>query len=337
MLLRPRWTPGCRANPTNGLSKEDAAKAFTAWYRDLGPGNIVAFTDGSKGVDGIGYGYAITVPTNNATRATGLGSLDATAEVYDAEALGALRGLEKAIEVAHPDSRIHVCLDNTAVIWGLRASAPISSQWVFKRFHELADSHSVSVRWCPGHMKIAGNERADKLAKDGQKAARDPGAAPTIAGVKRLLRGTLRRGRDQRWEAVASKLSWRYRWFNLQHDDSSCPEELSHMNRRLLHHFLAVRSGHGDFEWYHRKFRHDNANTACSCGAKKEPFHFVKCRKTLAKYSRWPWPNKTRQRPPYPPTTGAEWRRYARELMDSPKAFVAFEKETGFWSRICPR
>ena len=41
-------------------------------------------------------------PTNDTTRATGLGSLDATAEVYDAEALGALHGLEKTIEVAPP-------------------------------------------------------------------------------------------------------------------------------------------------------------------------------------------------------------------------------------------
>ena len=37
LVLRPRWTPGCRINPTNGLSKEDAAKAFTAWYRKLEP------------------------------------------------------------------------------------------------------------------------------------------------------------------------------------------------------------------------------------------------------------------------------------------------------------
>ena len=29
LVLRPRWTPGCWINPTNGLSK-DAAKAFTA-------------------------------------------------------------------------------------------------------------------------------------------------------------------------------------------------------------------------------------------------------------------------------------------------------------------
>ena len=88
----------------------------------------MAFTDGSKGADGIGYGYAIIAPTNDTTRATGLGSLDATPEVYDAEALGALRSLEKAIEVAPPNARIHVCLDNTAVIWGLRASTPVSSR-----------------------------------------------------------------------------------------------------------------------------------------------------------------------------------------------------------------
>ena len=97
-----------------------------------------------------------------------------------------------------------------------------------------------------------------------------------------------------------------------------------------------MRNGHGDFEWYHRKFKHDDANTACSCGAKKEPFHFVKCQKTLALYSHWPWPNEMRQRPPYPPNTGAEWRSYMRDPMDSPKAFVAFEKETCFWSRVCP-
>ena len=86
----------------------------------------MAFTDGPKGADGIGYGYAIIAPTNDTTRATGLGSLDATAEVFDAEALRALWGLEKAIEVAPSNAGIHVCLDNTAVIWGLRASRPIA-------------------------------------------------------------------------------------------------------------------------------------------------------------------------------------------------------------------
>ena len=51
-------------------------------------------------------------------------------------------------------------------------------------------------------------------------------------------------------------------WFNLQHDDNSCPEELRYMDRRRWHHYLAVGNRHGDFEWYHRKFKHNETPRA---------------------------------------------------------------------------
>jgi ribonuclease HI len=140
----------------------------------------VAFTDGSKGADGIGYGYAIIALTNDTTRATGLGSLDATAEVYDAEALRALRGLEKAIEVAPPTPGYTSASTTQQLAGSYGPHAP--PQWVFERFHELADSHNVTIRWCPGHMNIASKETAAGIKRlatpDRTKDSRDQ-ATPT--------------------------------------------------------------------------------------------------------------------------------------------------------------
>lgn len=48
--------------------------------------------------------------------------------VFDAEAVGALRGLEAAIAL-HNGSQLWSCVDSTSVIWGLRGTAPASSQW----------------------------------------------------------------------------------------------------------------------------------------------------------------------------------------------------------------
>ncbi|RYP10892.1 hypothetical protein DL764_000328 [Monosporascus ibericus] len=38
-----------------------------------------------------------------------------------------------------------------------------------------------------------------------------------------------------------------------------------------------VRTGHGDFAWYHRKLKHDDAKLNCSCGSEKDPEHLPRC------------------------------------------------------------
>ena len=48
--------------------------------------------------------------------------------------------------------------------------------------------------------------------------------------------------------------------------------------RRLLHHLIAARTGHGDFAAYHRQFNHYNANVECTCGLETSPTYFIRCR-----------------------------------------------------------
>ena len=55
------------------------------------------------------------------------------------------------------------------------------------------------------------------------------------------------------------------------------PRELT-LPRRHLARLLAARSGHGDFSKYHERFKHEDAELRCRCGARKAPTHFLFCR-----------------------------------------------------------
>ncbi|KAJ5384743.1 hypothetical protein N7517_002654 [Penicillium concentricum] len=60
------------------------------------------------------------------------------------------------------------------------------------------------------------------------------------------------------------------------------------MQRPLLHRWLAIRSSHGDFDWYHRRFNHEDARLSCSCGINKRPEHIALCRLTKRRFQQWP-------------------------------------------------
>jgi ribonuclease HI len=327
-VLAPRtYGPGSRANPTGGLSKEAAAKRFKEWYATLPPGDVVAFTDGSKGGDAdnpqaTGYGYAIYRGGSDAPAAEGCGALHPCSVVFDAEAVGAWRGLEKALTMRSGTGRVWVCIDNTATIWCCRDRASDTSQWAFLQFHEAAKAHDVRVKWSPGHMRIDGNERADTLAKAGQTAEMDPRAEPTLAGIKVDMRRRLKVHRAAHWRDVRARLSARYQGFvQTQGYTVSCPAELEVLSREMLHRFLATRTGHGDFAWYHRRFNHGDAELRCECGAAKAPDHFVHCPRARARSRRWPQP---KDRPRLPLDTVPQRRAYLEFLMEDPRAFKEF-------------
>lgn len=336
-ILPPlHFTPGCRKDPTEGLDKRLAAIAFEKWWANLPASDIVAFTDGSQMQDLLGYGFAIYRPGGGEGELVGSGcaSLNPCAVVFDAEALGALRGLQHAIRLADRDVRIWVCLDNTAAIWCLRGTPSMTSQRHFLAFHEAAASHpgGVRVKWCPGHLDIPGNETADALAKGGLRAPPDPDSTPTLSGVKMRLRRRLRDYRAALWDRLKAGLSDRYLDWDLEWD-LDCPEELACLSRPALHRFLALRTGHGDFAWYHRKFNHpeDSCEMTCwRCHADKTPEHMVFCPKSLRLYKDWPWPDDDG---PARPSTTEEKRDYLRWLMDTPTAFRDFIRVTGCFDK----
>lgn len=318
LLTAARYSDG-RRTPIVTQSKEDESERFRLWLGSVPDTHTVVFSDGSKTGSRVGYGYTI-YRAGKPLRITGCGRLG-EAEVFDAEAEGALHGLKQALRIRSPDV-IHVCIDNTAVINGLRGQAPESSQATFLEFQQICETRDVQVRWVPGHTGIQGNEEADVLAKNGAKLPLNSNSTTaTSAGVLRLAKTLYNTMFHEWWSAHAPR---RYAQLRIK-ASLGCPPELE-LPRRVLQRLLAARSGHGDFHWYHARFNHLDTQD-CSCGQRKNPQHMVFCRKTVAKRDRWPTIE------PEPASRLAYW----RELVLNHHFFEIFAQNTGFFDTICPQ
>ena len=125
-------------------------------------------------------------------------------------------------------------------------------------------------------------------------------------------------------------LSQWYRQWQLPYRPQRAPEELK-LPRPILCRLLAIRTSHGDFGWYHRKFKHEEVNLSCSCGSNKTPEHIVHCRKAASFFYSWP------KRPHWPPSSRKEGLDYLKALLSDPLSFAAFLQVTEFYSQICTR
>jgi hypothetical protein len=191
----------------------------------------------------------------------------------------------------------------------------------------------VKIRWAPGHTNIEGNEAADSLADAEAKEPSTPfglAAQPTVSGIRTIRKAALATASTAWWSNAKSKLSdWYIQW-KLPYQPTRPPHELG-LTRPTLARLLAIRTSHGDFAWYHRKFHHDNATLGCTCGRLKTPLHIALCRKTRTAsiFRRWP------KRPRAPPRTPSEAAKYLQMLWEEPEDFAAFLEITGFYSAIC--
>ena len=174
-------------------------------------------------------------------------------------------------------------------------------------------------------MGIEGNEAADKLANAGaEKTPWDEGLAsePTVSGIRSDFRKMRDSHRSLWWETASRKLSRNYkRW-----DPVYAVKPLAELDmpRRLLHHYLATRTTHGDYEWYHVKYNHTDAELRCKCRKLKTPLHLVLCRRATRRFPGWP--KKTR--PDAPPRTEREAVMFLKDLLREPEDFVTFLRVT---------
>jgi ribonuclease HI len=185
--LIPRRFKGEQSPSLQTASKEESAAEFHRWLESTTPLTLIVYSDGSLSSDGAaGYGYA--VHQHGRTVCSGPGRLG-PAEVFDAEATGALEGLKAALNLPESSNNITVCLDNLAAATCLQGTPSDSSQEKFLSFQDLATSHGAThVRWIPGHTNIRGNEQADILAKAGCALPEPPDAVPTLAYLRRVAK-----------------------------------------------------------------------------------------------------------------------------------------------------
>ncbi|KAM6508463.1 hypothetical protein FALCPG4_19002 [Fusarium falciforme] len=316
-LIQKRFSDE-QMTPLQIASKEETAGAFLHWAQTLDPLTLVVYSDGSLSSDGAAsYGY--TIHQNSLPILDGSGRLG-PAEVFDAEATGALEGLKAALHLQESATRdIFICLDNLAAATCLRGTPSDSSQEVFLEFQSLVASHGATqVRWVPGHTKIPGNEQADKLAKAASSLPEPEGARPTLAYLRRIARQKPKEAFRTWWPSASPE---QYKRFNLK-ATIACPRELS-LPRTVLHHLLAARSLHGDFAAYHERFNHTEARVLCSCNRRKTPDHIFYCRKV---------PPRKRARLAPSPITAVNL-----ALGKDFDKFVKLAKISAFFDRICPR
>lgn len=148
-LRAPHFSPGCQTDPTNGLDKTTAAAQFKEWWDALPSKDIVIFSDGSEqhkhGVCGVGYSYVVY--QNRRQVDCGYSAICAMSHVFDAEAIGAWKGLQCTMRKAQLEKqRIHMCIDSTLVIWCMRGNASYSSQWAFYNCQDAMQSHNIKIK-----------------------------------------------------------------------------------------------------------------------------------------------------------------------------------------------
>lgn len=259
---------------------------------------------------------------------TGSGAINSISHVFDAEAIGALKGLQCALDILQPtDERIWMCIDSTSVIWCMRANASNTSQWAFLECHTLIDRYKVGIKWSPGHMGIEGNEAADELANTGANEGRtddDRSAEPTISGIGTTAKALADIATSDWWSQCHPGLSASYRRWKLGYSVTEPPE--LRLPRTVLHRLLATRTAHGDFAQYHRRFGHTEAELTCLCGFEKAPDHLVFCEISQRKFHAWP------ARPERPPSRPEEGRRYLSALLAHPELFENFLAVTQYFA-----
>jgi len=180
----------------------------------------------------------------------------------------------------------------------------------------------VEVRWIPGHAGILGNEMADSLAKEGAMGQAPP-RKPTLSWEKRRATEKLREETEDWWAANAPE-SYQRLEIKATH---GAPEELK-LPRWALGRLVAARSGHGDFNAYHERFKHQDHLPTCACGKLKTPGHFYLCTPARRIWDKW------KERPKMPAKDTRERISWMLSTKKGAQVFKAYAERTRYFQQF---
>ena len=147
-------------------------------------GNVVdAFTDGAcSGNPGPG-GWGVLLRWNGTEKELKGGEPDTTNNRMELlAAISALEAMKRPVPIRlHTDSQyvkngittwIHGWKKNG---WKTASKDPVKNEDLWRRLDDLVARHTVEFHWVKGHAGHVENERADQLAREGLREARDGG------------------------------------------------------------------------------------------------------------------------------------------------------------------
>lgn len=169
----PPWKTGREIQLViDRATKPEAKRAVISFLETVNPtSDLVIFTDGSAHPE-EGLGAAAVSSDGTLSKLACLGA-PGTASNFECELVGIRLGLEIGSEARLPSAgaRLILLTDSQAAIERLNSPrAPKPGQYLLSQIQEVADtipcSTQILIRWCPGHVGIAGNELADKKAAE---------------------------------------------------------------------------------------------------------------------------------------------------------------------------
>ena len=245
--------------------------------------SLSIYTDGSGIVGEIGS--AATCPLTEQTLAVHMGS-ESTSTVYAAELQGISLALKFAQEYADRNGsrrKIAIFTDNQAAIWSIAKTEGRTGAYILEEIARQVqqlqrDGRTVTVRWIPAHVGIAGNESADIAAK---KATgwRPGGRRRQPADTPQRLHPT--RSTLRKLCKIQIRIAWATRWKNEEtgratYRHTSTPtkkvlqlhEGLSKRESSLLVQLRTGKIGLNDF-LFTRKVP-DITSPNCPCGERRQ-------------------------------------------------------------------
>ena len=162
---------------------------------------------------------------------------------------------------AHTRDPVVVCTDSQAALRRLQRGPPVQTSptavSIWKNLLELAsDGRRLHLQWIPSHCGLAGNERADELAK----AATALPQADVPVGVTTVYRAAVRAARSR---AIRG---WPASWYSTLMQ-GRLPPPVRRSSRSEAVDIHQLRAGHwsGSAQYLHRIGRHSSPECAqCS-------------------------------------------------------------------------
>lgn len=207
-----------------------------SWSNDL-----FWYTDGSKTDDGSGAGIYSEALKQNISLPLGRYTTVFQAEIHAIETC-----IRENLRRLFIGRRIYILSDSQAALKAL-ACCRITSKLVWdclQNLKLLAKRNKVTLVWVPGHKGIAGNERADELARMGSETP-FTGPEPVFGIPKTMTRRTVaewvKQQHQQYWDNVEGQ---RHSKLMMEKQSNQLTANILQLNRTQLRVVTGLLTGH---------------------------------------------------------------------------------------------